>query len=196
MYDRFFEKLAEKVTLTEAEKDLVRSFLQPKKLRRKQYLLQEGDVSKNVAFVENGMLRSYAVDEKGVDRIIQFAPEGWFVSDLYSHITGEPSGLNIDALEDSEIVLMSRDARDELLQRVPAFLKFSFEQMQSAYVALQCRLYDLNNLSTEEKYTKLLRTYPDIVQRVPQHMIASYLGLTPETLSRVRKGMAGRKESE
>jgi CRP-like cAMP-binding protein len=193
MYELFFKKINEKISLTESEQELFKTFLKPKKLRKRQFFLQEGDVCKYTAFVEKGMLRSYAVDEKGSERILQFAPEGWHIADLYSFITGEPSTLSIEALEDAELVLMSKDSVEELRKKIPKFLEFSFLQMQNAYVALQRRLFDMVNLSTEEKYTKLVNTYPDIVQRVPQHMIASYLGLTAETLSRVRKGMVGRK---
>jgi CRP-like cAMP-binding protein len=193
MYELYFQKLTEKISLTEEEQEIFKKYLRPKKLRKKQYLLQEGDVCQYATFVEKGMLRSYSVDEKGVEKIVQFAPEGWFISDLYSYITGEPSKFNIDALEDSELVLISKSARDELLKQVPKFVDFSFRQMEGAYIALQRRLFDMVNLTTEEKYTKLVNKYPDIVQRVPQHMIASYLGLTPETLSRARKQMTTRK---
>lgn len=193
MYELFFKKINEKIALTEEEEELFKTYLKPKKLRKRQFLLQEGDVCQYSAFVEKGMLRSYSVDEKGTEKILQFAPEGWWTADLYSLITGEPSTLNIDALEDTEVVLISKASVEEVRVKIPKFLQFSFLQMQNAYVALQRRLFDMVNLSTEEKYTKLVNTYPDIVQRVPQHMIASYLGLTAETLSRVRKGITTRK---
>ena len=193
MYELFFKSINDKIQLTESEQELFKTYLKPKKLRKRQFLLQEGDVSTHTVFVEKGLLRTYSVDEKGTERILQFSPEGWWTADLYSFITGEPSTLNIDALEDSELVLMSKTALEEVRAKIPKFLQFSFLQMQNSYVALQRRLFDIVNLSTEERYLKLLNTYPDIVQRVPQHMIASYLGLTAETLSRVRKGMVGRK---
>ena len=187
MYERFFIELNKKLTLSKEEEDMFRKYIIPKKLRKKQYLLQEGDICKYVTFVEAGMLRSYAVDEKGIEKIFQFAPEGWWISDMYSFLTKEPSTLCIDALEDSELVLISKASLDELRDKIPSFMAFSMNQIQSAYIALQRRLFDMVNLNTAEKYTKLLATYPDIVQRAPQHMIASYMGLTPESLSRVRK---------
>lgn len=187
MYEVFFRKLNEVITLTEEEEAIFKEYLMPKKLRKKQYILQEGDICKYTIFVEKGLLRSYNVNEKGNDQIVQFALEGWWISDLYALIAGEPSRYNIDALEDSELLLISNTGTEELLKRVPKFLEFSYLQMRSAYIALERRLSQMVNLTTEERYTKLLQTYPDIVQRVPQHMIASYLGLTPETLSRARR---------
>jgi len=190
MLDNFFNKLSSGITLTEADKTIFRQHVIVKKLRKRQYLLQEGEICKSVAFVSNGMLRSYLVDEKNNEHIIQFAPEGWFISDLSSFITGDLSNLNIDAIENSELVLVSQAAHIHLEKIIPEFFRFNYMQFRSAYIALQKRLSGMFTLSAEEKYVKLLSIYPDIAQRVPQHMIASYLGLKPETLSRVRKKLA------
>jgi len=187
MLDNFFNKLSQQITLTEADKAIFKEHVHVKKVRKRQYLLQEGEICKSVAFVNNGILRSFLVDEKSNERIIQFAPKDWFISDLYSFITEDYSKLNIDAVEDSEVILINKTAHVYLENAVPGFFKFNYMQYRGAYIALQKRLTDMFTLSNEEKYTKLLDIYPDIMQRVPQHMIASYLGVTPETLSRVRK---------
>ena len=189
MYDLFFQKFNEAVPLTQEEQDIIESYLTPKKLRKKQYLLQEGDLCKFIAFVEKGALRSYSVDEKGEEHIIQFALEGWLISDLYSFLTGEPAVYNIDALEDAELVLTNKSAHEELLKKLPKYETYIRLQLTGAYLAMQRRLTSIISLSLEERYTYLTELYPDIVQRVPQHMIASYMGLTPETLSRVRRRM-------
>jgi CRP-like cAMP-binding protein len=193
MLDNFFNKLSKTITLTEADKAIFRQHVIVKKLRKRQYLLQEGEICKSVAFVSKGMLRSYFVDEKSNEHIIQFAPEGWFISDLYSFITEDSSNLNIDAIEDSELVLVSQAAHVLLENIIPEFFKFNYIQYRGAYIALQKRLTNIFTLSAEEKYITLLSIYPDIMQRVPQHMIASYLGLKPETLSRVRKKLIAKK---
>lgn len=193
MLDHFFNKLSKNITLTEADKTIFRQHVIVKKLRKRQYLLQEGEVCKAIAFINKGLLRSYFVDEKSNERIIQFAPEGWFISDLHSFISNEYSKLNIDAVENSELVLITQKAHPYLENIIPEFFKFNYLQYRGAYISLQKRLTDMFTLSAEEKYTKLLNIYPDIMQRVPQHMIASYLGLTPETLSRVRKKLIAKK---
>lgn len=193
MLDTFFDKLSKWVTLTEAEKAIFRQHVTVKKLRKHQYFLQEGETCRSVAFVSKGMLRSYLVDEKNNEHIIQFAPEGWFISDISSFINEDKSDLNIDAVEDSELILISKTAHVYLETAVPEFFKFNYTQYRGAYISLQKRLIDMFTLSTDERYTKLLDLYPDITQRVPQHMIASYLGLTPETLSRVRKRLFVKK---
>ncbi|HRH47883.1 MAG TPA: Crp/Fnr family transcriptional regulator [Panacibacter sp.] len=193
MLNDFFNKLSKNILLTEADKVIFSQHVVVKKLRKRQYLLHEGEICKHVAFVNSGMLRSYLVDEKSNEHIIQFAPEGWFISDLYSFITEDASNLNIEAIESSELVLVSRASHIYLEKAVPEFFKFNYLQYRGAYIALQKRLTSTFTLSAEEKYINLLNIYPDIMQRVPQHMIASYLGLTAETLSRVRKKLTKKK---
>ena len=191
MYEVFFESLKSKAGFRDEDLALVKTHLTPKKLRRKQYLLQEGDVCKNIAFVEKGALRTYTVDDLGTEHILQFALEGWTISDLYSFLTGEASTYNIDALEAAELVLVSKAAHEEMLQTIPKYETYVRLQVTGAYIALQRRITSVLSLTTEERYKNFTATYPNIVQRVPQHMIASFMGLTPETLSRVRKRMAG-----
>jgi len=193
MYELFFQHFNTKVPLTLKEQETIKKFLTPKKIRKKQYLLQEGDICRSSAFVEKGALRAYSVGENGAESIIQFALEGWTISDLYSFLTGEPATYNIDALEDSELVLITKSANDELLKTMPKFETYTRLQITGAYLSMQKRLTSIMSLSLEERYTNLTTLYPDIVQRVPQHMIASFMGLTPETLSRVRKKIASNK---
>jgi CRP-like cAMP-binding protein len=193
MYELFFQKFNEKVSLNAEEEEIIKTYLTPKKLRRKQYLLQAGDVCKVIAFVEKGVLREYSLGENGNEHIIQFALEGWTISDLYSFLTGESATYNIDALEDAELVLISKSAHEELLQKVPKYEIYTRMQLTGAYLAMQKRLTSMISLSLEERYGNLTSIYPNIVQRVPQHMIASYMGLKPETLSRVRRKISTSK---
>jgi CRP-like cAMP-binding protein len=187
MYDLFFQNLNSKVQLTTEEQEQIKTYLTFKKLRKKQYLLQEGDVCKTIAFVEKGALRAYSVDNNSNEHIIQFGLEGWLISDLYSFLTGEPATYNIDAIEDSELVIISKSAHEELLETMPKYETFTRLNMTGAYLAMQRRLTSIISASVEERYQDFIALYPHIAQRVPQHMIASYMGLTPETLSRIRK---------
>lgn len=193
MFEVLFKSINEKVQLTQEEQEICKTFFTPKKLRRKQYLLQQDDVCKHTAFVEKGVLRVYTVDDKGYEHIIQFALEGWWVSDIYSFLTGEPSIYNIDALEDAELVMLSKSSNEAMLENVPKMERYFRILFQNALVAMQRRLVGSLSQSAEEKYTRLVTTYPNIIQRVPQHMIASYLGIAAETLSRIRKIMSLRK---
>ncbi len=193
MYKIYFQHLNKKIPLTKVEEELIKSHLAFKKLRKKQYLLQEGDECKYTAFVEKGVLRSYSVDGNGGEHIVQFAIEGWFISDLYSLFSGEPAIYNIDAIEDAELVLISKSANDALLQQCPKYQTLMLEIITNAYIALQRRLNAIPHLTVEERYRKFIQQYPAIAKRVPQHMIASYLGITPETLSRVRRRITNGK---
>jgi len=192
MFEILFQKLDEKIELTAEEKLLCKSFFIPKKLRKRQYILQEGDVCKYLAFVEKGMLRSYTIDDKGNEHIMQFAFEGWWISDQFSFLTGQPAIYTIDALEDSELLLLSKSAEEQLLQQIPKFEKFFRILLQNSLIATQTRLISSLSQRAEERYQQLVNGCPTILQRVPQHMMASFLGITPETLSRIRKQLTAK----
>lgn len=189
MFDIFFQNFNNKVPITAEEKLQIKRYLIPKKLRKKQYLLQEGDVCRQLAFIEKGTLKSYSIDDKGNERIIQFGVEGWVIADLNSFETGEPATYNIDAINDSELILITKTAHKELMQKFPKYETFTRLNITGGYVAMQKRLTSIISATLEDRYTGFIDAYPDIVQRVPQHMIASYMGLTPETLSRLRQKM-------
>jgi CRP-like cAMP-binding protein len=192
MFEQLFKKFEEKISLTPAQKELSTTFFQPKKLRRRQYLLQEGDPCRFVAFVEKGMLRSYTIDDRGVEHVLQFAFEGWWISDQFSFLTGEPSSYTIDAVEDCELLLLSRHAEEEMLEKIPQLERYFRILLQNSMISLQRRLVGSLSHSAEKRYVELVQSCPTIPQRVPQHMMASYLGITPETLSRIRKQLASR----
>ena len=160
---------------------------------KKQYLLQDGDVCKYTAFVEKGLLRTFTVDGKGNDHVLQFSMEGWWIADLYSFYTGEISSYNIEALEDCELLLITEPNYEILLNKIPILERYFRILIQNNLIATQRRLMDSMSVQAEEKYLKLIDNFPDCLQRIPQHMIASYLGITRETLSRIRGNIAGKK---
>lgn len=189
MYELFFQSFNQKVSLTAEEEEQIKKYLIPKKLRKKQFLLREGDVCRQLAFIEKGTLKSYSVDENGNERIIQFGLEGWVIADLSSFVTGEPASYNIDVIDDSELILITKAAHEELLRKLPKYETYTRINITGAYIAMQKRLTSIISAPLEERYASFMDAYPDIVQRVPQHMIAAYMGLTPETLSRLRQKM-------
>jgi CRP-like cAMP-binding protein len=193
MFELLLQSIEEKISISKEEFDFCKTLFIPKKLRKKQYLLQEGDVCRYTAFVEKGMLRTFTVDEKGNEPILQFSMEGWWIADLYSFLTEECSIYNIEALEECELLLITKENWEILLAKVPAFERYFRLLIQNNLIATQRRLMSSLSESAEEKYTKLINNFPGCIQRVPQHMIASYLGITPETLSRIRAQMAARK---
>jgi len=192
MFELLHEKLNAIISITHEEFEYCKTLFAPKRLRKKQFLLQNGNVCKYQAFVEQGILRSYTIDDKGAEHIMQFSPEGWWVTDLSSYITGEPSPFNIEALEDSQLLLLTKPSWDELMQKIPKFEHYFRIIIQNHLIATQKRLMQSITETAEEKYLKFIEMYPQCLQRVPQHMIASYLGITKESLSRLRKNIVSR----
>jgi CRP-like cAMP-binding protein len=186
MNERLYQYISSKIEITDQEYEIIESAFTPKKLRRKQYLLQEGDVCRYIAFVTKGILRLYRIDDKGNEYILQFAPEDWWISDRESLNSGKPSGYNIDALENTEMLLITLDSFKMIGEKVPAFRKLDEMLHSKTIIAAQKRIHAAISYTAEEKYKEFIKSYPDLYQRVPQHMIASYLGISPETLSRVR----------
>jgi CRP-like cAMP-binding protein len=190
MFDVLYQHISKKVSITPKEWEFITQQCIPKKVRKKQYLLQAGDKAEFGIFVNKGCLRSYTVDDNGEEHIVQFAIEGWWIGDLSAFLTNENASYNIDALEDTEVLLMDRDAQDRIIEQVPMYERYLRLLLQGNYIAMHRRLVYAISTTAEEKYLRMQKQYPDIMQRVPQHMIASYLGLKPETLSRIRKKLA------
>jgi CRP-like cAMP-binding protein len=189
MYEVLLKSLCNKVPFSEEDLQICKSYFVPRKVRRRQYLLQEGDVCSKALFIEKGSFYSYTVDDKGIQHVVQFGFKGWWIADLYSLLTKEPSKLNIEALEDSEVLLMDWQDHYKLYNEAPKFESYMRILYQDAYVALQRRIESTIGLSAEEKYQRLLNQYHSFINKVPLHLIASYLGVSPETLSRIRKQM-------
>lgn len=161
-----------------------------KKVKKGEFLLYTGDSCKHSFFVESGLLRQYSIDEKGKEHILQFAPENWFVSDRESAYFNQPSKYFIQALEDSSVVLIDEQFILELSKMNEDFVGFNNQLLNNHIRHLQKRITQLLSATAEERYLDFIKIYPDITLRVPQTMIASYLGITPESLSRVRKDLA------
>jgi CRP-like cAMP-binding protein len=187
MFEIFKEYISQKATLTETDYAEIEAVCIYKKLRKRQYLLQEGDVWKYNAFITKGLMRFYSVDESGRENIVSFAKENWWTGDRASLLTGEPSKNNIDAIEDTELILITKTNFDRLCREIPAFNDMVNAILNKSFITSQNRIHSAIAFTAEQKYLDFIQKYPDLLLRIPQAMIASYLGITPETLSRVRK---------
>lgn len=168
--------------LTLLEKNIVQ-----KNVSKGSFLLNKGAICKQSFYVEKGLLRFYSIDQFGKEHIIQFAPEGWFISDRSSIYFNEPTEYYIDAIEDSTVVSLDEQFTCSVSEISPAFAKHNEQLLQKHIRHLQKRINLLIGATAEDRYVDFIKSYPDLTQRVPQWMIASYLGITPESLSRVRK---------
>jgi len=193
MINVLFSHIAEKVSLTVADQEAISGYFVAKKLRKRQYLLQEGEVCKYLTFVAKGLLRTYNVDEKGDEHMSIFGWEGWWVSDFNSFLSGEPAMFNIDAIEESEVLMITLANYEALTLAVPIMDRYFRILYQNSLVTKERRLMSSISHSAEEKYVALLESNPQIIERIPQNLIASYLGIAPETLSRIKKQLAIRK---
>ena len=186
MFEIFRKYVEGRISLTEEQYGRLESLCIIKKLRKKQYLLQEGDTWKYHAFIAKGCMRTYSIDEKGLEHIIYFGIENWWIGDKESLMYNQPSKYNIDAVEDSEVVLFTDANFNLACKEIPAFNDMINNILQKSFAKSQSRLQAAISYTAEEKYLNFLNKYPGFATRIPQSMIASYLGITPETLSRVR----------
>ncbi|MDB5279034.1 MAG: cyclic nucleotide-binding protein [Ferruginibacter sp.] len=178
-----FERL---IPLSKAEKELVHKLFHPRLFRKRQYVLQEGDVCTQFNFVVRGCLRSYKIDEKGNVYVLQFAAENNWINDLGSFHNIQPSALNIDALEDTVVLQISLDDLIVLYTEAPKFHRIFRVLVENAFVRLQERLLQNISSTAEERYQSFLDLYPHLANRLSQVQIAAFLGVTPEFLSRLR----------
>jgi CRP-like cAMP-binding protein len=187
MFELILKNVSRHIQLTSEEADYFTSILKPRTVRKRQYLLQAGDVFRFECFVTTGCLRTYQVDEKGQEHIVQFAPEDWWTGDMYSFLTGQPATKHIDALEDSAVLLIEKSKLEELYLKIPKFDRFFRLLLQNAFITMERRIGENMTLTAEERYNRFMERYPNLEQRLPQRHIASYLGITPESLSRIRR---------
>jgi len=186
------EYLAARAEFTEADFDVVRSVFLVRHLAAGDFLQRAGDVTQYAAFVALGCLRNYVIDAKGKEHIVQFAPETWWLADATSLQTQVPSAYFIDAIEDSDVLLIDARSHQKLVEDVAGYATAFRTGLQRHAAAKDQRIVSSLSASAEERYLEFLRVYPSIVLRVPQSMLASYLGVTPETVSRIRRKLARR----
>jgi CRP-like cAMP-binding protein len=178
--------------LTENEIEVVKNTFVPKKLRKRQYFLQQGEVCKYSAFIVKGAMRQYSVDDKGAEHIVRLSIDNWWAGDRESFIMLTPSIYNIDAWEDPEMLLLTRADFLERLSSIPAIVEMAKKLDERYFIATEKRLNASISFPAEKRYSDFSNAYPELLQRFPQHIIASYLGITKETLSRIRRQAANK----
>ena len=172
--------------LTEAEIVIIKKIVVAKKLRKGQYFLQEGEICKYLGFIVKGSMKQYTVDEKGLEHIVRLTIENWWAGDRESHIKLTPSAYNIEACEDTELLQFTRADQISRLSLIPAINEMSINLDENFAIAAQKRFNAHISMTAEKRFAEFSLSHPDFLQRFPQHIIASYLGITKETLSRIR----------
>jgi CRP/FNR family transcriptional regulator, anaerobic regulatory protein len=168
----------------------VRTIFQPRRLAAGDFLQRGGDVARHAAFVARGCLRSFVIDAKGKEHVVQFATEQWWLADAISLNTGTPSQYFYAAIEDSDVLLIDPPAQQQLVDRVPGYSAAMRAGLQKHAAAKDLRIVKALSTTAAERYLDFMHTFPTIAQRVPQWMVASYLGVSPETISRIRKDLS------
>jgi CRP-like cAMP-binding protein len=182
----FLENMRKHIRLTEEEEAVVLSKLRPVKLKRREHLLKQGTVARDLAFVLEGCLRAYALDDNGFEHILQFAPAGWWISDMSSVISRSESLLNVDAIKPSEVLLLSREDQLSLFDEVPKLERYFRVLTENGLVSSRMRLIENLSLTARQRYQRFCQTYPNLINEIPQKYIASFIGVTPEFLSKIR----------
>lgn len=177
------------IALTGDEKDYFIKLLDFKKIKAKKLLLKEGEVCKHSSFVIKGCLRGYAVDKNGFEHVMTFAPKGWWIADMQSLLSQKPGTLNLEALQDSELLMLSRKNQELLYNSIPKFERFFRVIAENSLVSYQNRLMDNLSLTARERYLKFCTTYPGLIDKLPQKQVAAYIGVTPEFLSKMKKAI-------
>jgi|SRR5215471_1570052 len=184
--------LEARAAFSEADVEYLRRAFLFRRLAAGDYLQRAGDVARYAAFVARGCLRNYVIDAKGKEHIIQFAPETWWLADSTSLRDRTPSPYFFDAIEDSSVLLIDGPSHADLVEHVAGYAAAFRNGLQKHAAAKDERIVSSLSASAEERYLQFLETYPSIALRVPQAMLASYLGMTPETVSRIRKHLSRR----
>lgn len=187
---QILQNIAKHIQLDEQEASYFLSLLHHKKISRKEVLLQEGQTCRSIYYVCSGALRAYYADKQGNSNIIMFAINDWWITDMYSFINRQPAMLNIDALMETEVLELNINDLEQLYITVPKFERFFRIIMQNSYIREQLRSIQNISLPAEERYLNFIKKYPMFVRLIPQKQIASYLGITPQFLSVIRKKLA------
>lgn len=180
------QNIAKHVSLTPEEETLFLSKIETKQYKAKTILLNSGEISNCTYFVNSGILRSFNINDNIIEHVLHFACEGWWIGDMYSYISEKPGNLFIEVLEDAELVIISKENHQILYKEIPKLERFFRILAENSLVAHQERLMDNLSLSAEERFEKMCKKYPSLIQKVAQKHLASYIGVTPEFFSKMK----------
>jgi CRP-like cAMP-binding protein len=190
MYELFLDNIKKHIQLSESDKTLLLSVMHAKTIQKKQHFAEESEISRYSAFVLKGCMRSYFIDANGFEHNLQFAIEDWWITDMMSFTTQKPGRLYIEALEETDILTLTREDQLHLFEQCPRFEKYFRIITENGIVSYQNRILDNLSLPAIERYLIFSEKYPALLQRLPQIQIAAYLGITPEFLSKIRHQLA------
>ncbi|QHS62946.1 Crp/Fnr family transcriptional regulator [Chitinophaga agri] len=183
---RLIAHISRFVELTEEDREVILSIMQYQQVKKKEYLLRQEAVCNANYFILSGCFRRYYIDEKGTETTIQFAIDDWWITDYDSLERRQPSQYFIQAVETSEIAVLDKRVQEELFTKVPVLERYFRLVLQRAYAASMQRIRYIYEFTGEERYNHFSGLFPEFLQRIPQYMLASYLGFTPEFLSKIR----------
>jgi CRP-like cAMP-binding protein len=189
MYDAFFDYLSKfsSEPLSDDDKALIKRTFIPSKLRKRQFMLQAGDQCKYFAFIVKGAMRMYSVDDKGTEHIVRLGVENWWMGDMESFVMSLPSPYHIEAWEHCELLYITREGATDLQKKVQAFCEMKQQLDERNHMANNRRLVSAISATAGKRYTDFIECYPELYKRFPQHILASYLGINKDTLSRVKR---------
>lgn len=193
MFEQINQHISRCAPITSHDRELFNSRLKPKSFKKKTFLLQQGDICKFEAYIVKGCVKKYYIDQNGDEVILQFAVEDWWISDIGSFSEQKPSNFFIETLEDTELFIIDYESKEALFREIPQLEHVFRIMVQRAYSVLESRFYAMVAHSAERRYLDFIKTYPSIPQRVPQQQIAAYLGITPESLSRIKTSLFKKK---
>jgi len=192
MHDLILANIAKHISLDKYEAAFFLSLIKEKKVLRKELVLKEGQTCREINFVQSGTLRAFYVDKTGKESTVMFAVADWWITDMFCFVNERPAMVNIEAVEDSVVLQLLKKDMDKLLAGIPKFERFFRILMQNAYIREQLRIIETLSLTAQERYNNFLAKYPQVAKQVTQKQIASYLGITPEFLSTIRKNKSNK----
>ncbi len=191
--DLLIENIRRRCSITDGEAEIIMSKVEKRTFKRKEKFLEPSEIANRAVFIVDGCMRSYSIDSQGDEHVLQFAPANWWVTDMYSFISSKPSLLHVDAIIETDAYLLTRANQIALFDLVPSVERYFRILTENALVANQQRLLDGMSLTAKDRYLNFCKIYPGLINELPQKQIASFIGVTPEFLSKMKNELLRKK---